>query len=152
MPTALRVARGNPGHRPLNKDEPEVDAAMPVMPAWLDAQAQQRWEVLAPLLARSGLLTDLDGDALAAYCVIYSRWQTAEKAIKDSGQVIKTRSGNFIQSPYVGVAHTAMKLMRAYEEQFGMTPSARSRVKVAKGKTPADRQRDRFFGMNGGRR
>jgi P27 family predicted phage terminase small subunit len=163
VPTNLREARGNPGHRPLNRNEPQLDAMLPDPPEWLDGEARARWDELAPQLEGAGLLTSIDAGALAAYCQVWARWRKAEEAIVQFGQVIKTpekrdRKGRVIsggypvQSPYIGIANKALSHVRALECEFGMTPSSRSRVKVAKAKTPADRQRERFFGVIGGRR
>lgn len=38
------------------------------MPAWLVPEAKRRWRRLAPELAWLGLLTVIDGDALATCC------------------------------------------------------------------------------------
>ena len=163
VPTNLRVARGNPGRRPLNDQEPQVEAKISDPPDWLDADALQRWQVIAPQLETLGFLTQIDSDALAAYCQVWARWKKAEQAIIQFGQVIKTPekrnrrgeviSGGYpVQSPYIGIANKALTHVRAFESEFGMTPSSRSRVKVSKMKTPADQQRARFFGVTGGRR
>jgi phage terminase small subunit len=45
--------------------------------------------------------------------------------------VIKTpKSGYPIPNPYVGIANTALEQMRRWAVEFGMTPSARSRIHV----------------------
>ena len=52
-PTHLRVLRGNPSGRPLNKAEPEFAADVPLRPpAHLDAEAKRCWKRLAPELVR----------------------------------------------------------------------------------------------------
>ncbi len=156
VPTALRELRGNPGKRPGNPDEPQIEASLPDAPAFLKGPALERWTAIAPTLAQMGILTAIDTDALAAYCQVWSRWKEAEMKVQELGQLVKTTNGNLIQSPYVGIANRALSHVRAYEAEFGMTPSSRSRVKVAKAKTSfsrsaADRQRERFFGVPGGR-
>jgi P27 family predicted phage terminase small subunit len=47
-----------------------------------------------------------------------------------NGLVVKTKSGNIIQNPLVGVANKAMADVVRYAAEFGMTPSARSRIEV----------------------
>ena len=42
--------------------------------------------------------------------------------------IVKTKSGNLIQNPLVGVANKAMADMVRYAAEFGLTPSARTRV------------------------
>jgi P27 family predicted phage terminase small subunit len=44
------------------------------------------------------------------------------------GLLVKTRNGNAIQNPLVGTANKAMADMMRYAAEFGMTPSARSRL------------------------
>jgi P27 family predicted phage terminase small subunit len=151
VPTALRVARGNPGKRPLNSDEPEIVASLPEPPTYLAGEALEYWHEIATKLETHGLLTRIDASALAEYCVVWVRWRKAEREIEKHGQVILSPSGYPVQSPYVSIANKALSHVRAYESEFGMTPSSRSRVKVAKTKTTADKQRERFFGIRGGK-
>lgn len=139
-PTALKVLRGNPGRRPLNMREPApprvVDLAPPVE---LKGAAAAEWTRTAPELQRLGLLTTIDRQALIAYCVTWARWLEAEDQIREHGMVLKGRKGAPILSPYVGIAARTMQQLKVWLEQFGMTPSARSRVKTDPGDKPADR-------------
>ena len=52
----------------------------------------------------------------------------AERDQLTSGLMIKTTNGNAVQNPLVGTANKAMGDMVRYAAEFGMTPSARSRV------------------------
>ncbi|HWA99392.1 MAG TPA: phage terminase small subunit P27 family, partial [Pirellulales bacterium] len=76
-----------------------------------------------------GLLTRIDRGTLAAYCVVYGRWTEAETKIKVDGLVVKV-NGQIIPNPYLSVANAALKQMREFASEFGMTPSARTRVKA----------------------
>lgn len=86
-----------------------------------------------------GIMTELDRGALAAYCQAYGRWVAAESVLarmaeKDAvteGLVIRTKAGNVIQNPLVGTANKAMADMVRYAAEFGLTPSARTRVTAA---------------------
>lgn len=127
-PTNLRILRGNPSHRPLNAAEPKPAAADLAPPDWLDGLARTEWTRLAPLLHRLGLLTEIDVQALATYCQTYARWREAEEKIKEFGLVIKGRNGYPVISPFAAVADRAMRQMKGFLIEFGMTPSARSRV------------------------
>jgi P27 family predicted phage terminase small subunit len=89
-------------------------------------------------LTALGILSGLDRAALAAYCQAYGRWAQAERALakmsnQADGLIIKTVSGNMIQNPLVGVANKAMSDMMRYASEFGMTPSARSRISASEG-------------------
>jgi P27 family predicted phage terminase small subunit len=128
-PTRLRILHGNPGHRSLNAREPRPSTTDPVIPPeWLDGDGLAEWHRVQPMLARLGLLTEVDGQALASYCQTWARWREAEAKIKEFGMVIKGRGGYPIISPFVAVANRAMQQMKAFLIEFGMTPSARSRV------------------------
>jgi P27 family predicted phage terminase small subunit len=137
-PTAIKLLDGNPGHRPINKSEPQFSGT-PTCPKHLDKVARAEWRRVESELAASGLLTTVDRAALAAYCSAWSRWVNAEESIQKFGAVIKSpKSGFPIQNPYVGIANTAMDQMRKFLVEFGMTPSSRSRVHAADAPTSAD--------------
>lgn len=130
-PTEMKKLDGNPGKRPLNKDEPQPRVKQPTCPAHLVGQARTEWYRMVKLLIELKLLTEVDRAALAGYCQSWARWVEAEQEIRSGGMTIVTEKGNVIQSPYVGIANQAMKQMRAFLIEFGMTPSSRARVKVS---------------------
>lgn len=145
LPTKLKVLRGNPGRRPLNDREPVPEQAIPECPPELDAVAAAEWARVCPELAAVGVLTRLDRSALAAYCQSWSQWIHAIEKLKTTGPVVKAPSGFPIQNPYFAIANSALKQMKAFLTEFGMTPSSRSRVHA--GEPPADNDDEhRFFG------
>ena len=77
-----------------------------------------------------GMITALDRVGLAVYCVLWSRWVTAEEQLAKTGLIIKTTTGNVIQNPLLGVANRAQAELRRWAVEYGMTPSARSRINV----------------------
>jgi P27 family predicted phage terminase small subunit len=129
-PTAQRELEGNRGHRALNKNEPKF-LGSPTCPKHLNKGARAEWKRISADLSASGLLTTVDRAALGAYCAVYSRWVDAEESIAKFGLVIKSpKSGFPIANPYVGIANTSLEQMRRWAVEFGMTPSARSRIHV----------------------
>lgn len=78
----------------------------------------------------AGLLTQIDRAALAVYCQAWGRWVKAEAQVARHGEVVKTAAGNVMQNPYLSIANRAMKQMREMARELGMTPSARSQIKV----------------------
>lgn len=138
-PTKLKILKGNPGRRPLNPHEPAPRARRSLAPpAWLEGAAAAEWRRLAPVLFRLGLLTEIDDAALAQYCELWARWRQAETALRKHGMVIAGNKGTPVLSPYVAIANRALSQMRALLIEFGMTPSARTRVKTDAGPQPAD--------------
>lgn len=115
-PTALKLLHGNPGKRQLNENEPKPPlGAQP--PAWLKADLVllQEWNRHAPRLAKLGLLTEIDDDALATLCVLEVKFREM-LAAGAAGSALASLS----------------KELRALWSRFGMTPADRARVKVEK--------------------
>jgi P27 family predicted phage terminase small subunit len=137
-PTHLKVLRGNPGHRALPQGEPEpaVPMQVPDAPAFLQGYACDEWYRIAEELLRLKLLTIVDLQPLAAYCMAYARWRTAEEALVEmakrdpvlSGLMLRLRNGTPIQNPLVVTASRAASDMVRYATEFGFTPSARARI------------------------
>lgn len=128
-PTNLKLLQGNPGKRQINKNEPKptVEVELPKPPAFLSRFAKAEWKRIVPELKKLGLLTVVDYMALAAYCQNYHRWVEAEKAIRVRGKfTYETDKGNLVQIPEVGIANQAMKLMKDFAKEFGLTPSSRT--------------------------
>ena len=143
-PTRLKILAGNPGKRPLNKQEPKPPAGkLPVAPPHLNRIAKKEWRRLAKDLHSCGVLTQVDTAVLGAYCQAYSRWVQAEDAIAEmakrdqltNGLMIKTTNGNAIQNPLVGTSNKSANDMVRYAAELGMTPSARSRVTATETKS-----------------
>ncbi len=151
-PTQLKLVTSNPGKRKVNGKEAKAKAAIPVPPAHLTADAVEEWNRVATELFNLGILSEIDRAALAAYAMAYGRWVQAERAIakmaeKDQltgGLMIKTSNGNAIQNPLVGTANKAAADMMRYAAEFGMTPSARSRISAEPPQESGD-PADRFF-------
>jgi P27 family predicted phage terminase small subunit len=138
LPTHLKLIQGNPGKRALNKDEPQPDLSIPTPPPHLNDEAKVEWGRVIDNLYRLALVSEIDRAALAAYCQAYGRWVQAERALARMAEkdqlthalMIKTTNGNAIQNPLVGTANHAMNEMMRFAGEFGMTPSARSRINV----------------------
>ncbi len=139
-PTALRVLNGNAANRPLNDAEPQSATTRPRCPSWLSKEAKAVWRRTADELERMRVLTLIDGDALAAYCQTYARWIAAEAFIAKHGEAypIRDEAGRvkcMAQFPQVSIAKNLLQLVRAYQQEFGMTPSSRSQVRASSAPT-----------------
>lgn len=130
-PTAIKELTGNPGKRPLNQNEPQPPREIPQCPRHLNAEAKKEWHRIVKDLHTAGLFTKVDRPALAAYCQAYGRWVMAEKKLAGLEDMVdETPNGMRVQSVYLQIANKAMDQMRRFLVEFGMTPSARSRVTV----------------------
>ena len=131
LPTHLKLVKGTARPHRMNRAEPQPAIAQPEPPAHLDERARARFAVLADMLARHGVMTELDAGALARYAVVWCRWIDAEAEVKRRGPVVKTEAGNIIQNPFLAVANKCLLQMAQIEGEFGMTPSSRSRIRMA---------------------
>ena len=133
-PTALEIAQGRPGHRPINKREAKPDPTMPHMPPNLCHAAKAEWKRIARRLYKAGLFTYVDRAMLSAYCQTYGRWVEAEFMIDETGGLVfETPNGFMAKNPYVTIAKEARKDLIVMAREFGLTPSARSRIQVDTG-------------------
>ncbi len=130
-PTALKVLEGNPGKRPLNKNEPQPEKKAPRCPSWLEPEAKKEWKRMAKTLEAMGVLTQVDRTAFEGYCQAYARWKEAEEFLSKHGTIFKTPSGYIQQVPQVSIAQTDLKVMKDFCSEFGLTPAARTRIQVS---------------------
>lgn len=129
-PTALKVLEGNPGKRPLNEHEPKPKLVRPACPAWLNTEGKKKWRELAPQLETLGLLTALDGAALAAACQRWGTFVECEKYMATYGRVMTTSTGYEQQRPEESIAKAALADYYKFMAEFGMAPASRSRISV----------------------
>lgn len=140
-PTAIKLLEGNPGGRPINHEEPKVDIGCPEMPKGLRKTAQREWKRITRDLLTLGVLSVIDGKALAMYCDAYADWEQAQRkcvsdgmwysepVINSEGMVVGQKHK---QAPWFNVKCTAMKMMKAYLIEFGLTPASRTKLKIEK--------------------
>jgi P27 family predicted phage terminase small subunit len=129
-PTCLKILNGEPNKRRINFAEPKPSLKRPHCPSFLSKEAKKEWRRIAPQLERSGVLSKIDGAALAAYCTAWARWVDAERILQKSGVLVKAPSGFPMQSPLLAIANKAMHQMVKILTEFGMTPSSRSRIRI----------------------
>ena len=135
VPTHLKLVKGTARPHRINHDEPRPAVTVPRAPAHLDDRARARFTEMAEMLARHGVMTELDASALARYAVVSCRWIDAEAEVKRRGPVVKTEGGNAIQNPFLSIANKCLLQIAQIESEFGLTPSSRSRIRAA---IPAD--------------
>lgn len=148
-PAHLKLIQGNRGKRPI-KPEVEVAPSLPEPLPFLCHDAQEEWRRVASQLYALRLLSELDLAALAAYCAAYATWKQAHEALSEMAKhdpvskalMIKSKKGNLIQNPLLGIANTAAGNMVRYASEFGLTPSSRARIAAGPGevhKNPGDK-------------
>jgi P27 family predicted phage terminase small subunit len=134
-PTHLKLVKGNPGRRPLNRKEPKPRRSRPSPPLHLSEKARETWGYTTALLDRMGVLTEADGIALEMLSEAYADFLAAKAELKAVGSdyyQTSTASGDAMHRihPAVAQRNDADRRIRAWLAEFGMTPSARARVKA----------------------
>lgn len=129
-PTRIRELEGNPGKRPLNRREPQPTGRMPSAPRWMSLEAKRQWRKLAPRLHAAGLLTEVDGLGLAMLCEAVGQYVEGKEIVEREGAIAVSDQGNVYQHPAVGLMKSARGEVLKWAREFGMTPSARSRISL----------------------
>src|ERR1700676_2400687 len=93
QPTALRVIRGNPSHRPLNTDEPKPGEFDAEPPDTLNDDGKKEWTRIVPILKRMRILTEADYLALGNLCWAFQTAQQAQRQMSEAGLLYKTKTG-----------------------------------------------------------
>lgn len=94
------------------------------------------WRYLAPRLKTMQVLTKLDRPALARYCQVWSRWVKAEKFLLQFGETYPYKDDRgqvrlFMPWPQAAIAARLSQQLLKLEQEFGLTPSARTSLNTA---------------------
>lgn len=132
-PTARKALAGNPGKRPLNKDEPvftPISGADP--PEWFAEEnlplATIMWELTIKELCGQGLLCVTDLTVLERWCVAYELWRRAVKNILRQGSSMRGMTGGAKSHPDVATKEKQESEMDRTGSKLGLDPSSRQRL------------------------
>lgn len=143
QPAALKLLTGRaPGKDTAGREvkaPPAFRRIAPKPPAWLSREAAAEWKRVTPGLTRLDLLKEEDRAALAAYCETWATFVDAQRALTKHGLTYDAKQGT-IARPEVAIARAAAKELRAWANQFGLTPVAEN----ALGKAAEDDDDDTF--------
>lgn len=144
-PLAMHRLSGNARHMSQEDlsgaNNPQPDLITPEMPKGMSRAAKREWKNIVPLLNAIGVLSNIDGKALAAYCESYALWETARNEYMKDGITFRSMyenkdgamvPGEIKANPAVAIANTALKTMKTYLIEFGLTPASRSKLKIQK--------------------
>ena len=139
-PTHLRLVRGNPSKRPINKNEPQPLKGVPPVPKHFDKQGKYWFKRMAEELDASGVISQLDARALELLVEAYTEYRHHCETLDREGYTYavysdddsdegKEREIRMIKPhPAAMMKADAWKRLRAMLAEFGMTPSSRSKV------------------------
>lgn len=136
-PTDRNVLQMRGTYRPDRDpgDEPEVAKLLelPAPPDHFGELAAKIWREKAELLVGLELLTEADLGSLEGYCLAHERAIEAEAIVRIEGRTVRTVQG-LKRHPELITAEKARADMRRYEQEFGLTPNARARMRTPSAK------------------
>lgn len=102
----------------------------PRCPSWLSDEAKKKWKELLPQLEQLGLLTAIDRSALALLCSHYALAAAAAKTLETEGVTVVDERGLARKHPACQVLRDNSQSFARYMSEFGLSPSARTRLDV----------------------
>lgn len=133
-PSHLQLVRGNPSKRPINKQEPKPPSGVPQTPKYFDKRGKYWFKKMGEELDALGVMSTLDAKALELLVEAYVEYRHHCEVLDTEGYTYNTTSmtGDIIKKAHPAAAMKAdvWKRIRAMLSEFGMTPSARTKVSV----------------------
>ena len=165
-PTRLKLVKGTLENTRANPREPKAEPGRPEAPSHLQPRAREAWDYVVPLLDRMGILTEADGMGLERLCELYADILEARASLNrevhvltpDAGATVLVaaageityvtygKGGPMLRSrPELTLIADADRRFRGYLQDFGLTPSARSRVSTL-GQDAEPDSAEKYFG------
>ncbi|MBT1177586.1 phage terminase small subunit P27 family [Bifidobacterium callimiconis] len=131
QPLQLRMLNGrsegrDSGGRPLEHGL-DYERKPPRMPSWLSNGAKHCWKRTIPALAKQHIIKTADADALAAYCIAVDIMEQSARILATEGLTVHA-NGSIKPHPCISTLNSAMKNVRAYAIEFGLTPASETNV------------------------
>lgn len=141
-PTAIKELEGNPGKRAINHDEPKVPKGVPEMPKGMGTAAKRHWRIFVRELMTVGVLSIVDGIALAEACkcaALAEKYFIAAQKEPMVQEIYFNKEGEpagtkWKPNPAMPAYIMCSKNMKQYLIEFGLTPSSRTKLRIEKPK------------------
>jgi len=147
LPSNIHVLQGSKPSSSKADGVVTPPVAIPDAPDFLTDDALEEWNRVTPLLEAMGIIAEVYRASLTIYCQAWGRYVNAERQLKALGErgLIEVTPNGFRQmGVYLQISNRAAEQMKSAASEFGMTPSAISRV------TGASAQGD-MFGFGDGK-
>lgn len=127
-PRNLKVIEGTFRHDRDNPDQPLPAIAAPAVPRYLVGLERGTFRRTARLLAGMRVISEADVDALAVYAVTFARWRRLVSELRKEDDIISTPTGQKRINPKLQAIDKCVDQCHKLLAEFGLTPSARTRV------------------------
>jgi P27 family predicted phage terminase small subunit len=128
-PTALRLLHGDRKDR-INTREPIARDIPPAAPEQLADDVREIWDYTLRELIAMKCASSADRDSLVCYCEAVIAHRKASEILARSTVLIKGLHGGMVRNPALQIQRDAASTIRAFAQEFGLTPSGRSRIQT----------------------
>jgi P27 family predicted phage terminase small subunit len=128
-PKALKLVRGDRKDR-INDLEPIPRGVLPVCPPEVADDVRAVWDYTIGELSVMGTASSADRDSLLCYCEAVVGHRKASAVLARSPVLVKGLHGNMVRNPALQIQRDAAATIRGFAQEFGLTPSGRSRIEV----------------------
>jgi len=109
-----------------------VEMGLPDCPVWLPKNAKKYWKKIGPELAKSGLIAKVDSAMFSAHCDSVGKFEEVTRLLAELDDCLeKTPQGFTVQSAMFTVRNKLWDQVKSSAQEFGLSPVARSKVKVS---------------------
>lgn len=127
-PTALRIVEGDHHTERYNHHEPIPITGRPECPDDVSDDVREIWNYTVKELDGMGIAHACDRDTLRCYCEAVVAHRRASAIVAQSGVLIKGLHNNWVRNPALVIQRDAAYMVRQFAQEFGLTPSARTRI------------------------
>lgn len=127
-PQVLQLVKGERPDR-INTDAPVAEAGIPDCPS-THPDVIAIWDHTMKQLQSMRVMTMADRDMLLAYCQAVYTHNEATRILNDEGLIITGVTGALTTHPASRIQRDSATAMRSIAAEFGLTPAARTRIKV----------------------
>jgi len=143
-PRALRLLDGSHMER-LNDKEPIPRTLAARCPEDVAPDVRAIWDYTVAELEHMGTVHACDRDSLVAYCEAVVNHRKSSRLLARSNILVQGALGSLIVNPALRVQRDSAMLIRQFAQEFGLTPSARTRIETRD--VTGDGQENPFAGL-----
>lgn len=137
--------RRNPDRKGSNTHKaPKPAKKKPICPEYLEPDAKKEFRRLTTRLEAMRVLSSDDLRAISRYCSEWVRWKRLAYDLYQNGETQVGKDGIEKPRAQVSIANNLSASLLKLEAQFGLTPSARTRIQIEPEK-PEPSKADEFF-------
>lgn len=129
MPTKLRLLHGEDHLDRMGLDEPAPAPERPELPTDAAQDVREVWDRIVAELEAMDLAFSADSDGLRCYAEAVVVHRKASAVLARTGVLVRGIHGNLVRNPALQAQRDAAATIRAWSQEFGLTPSARTSIR-----------------------